>query len=75
MIDTFAELPAYRPLGLPVTEMTTGKPVDPEEDEATIPIEETRPNTGVADPLVVMVTWSPLAMFARSLAPTEAFTT
>ena len=75
MIDTFAELPAYRPLGLPVTEMTTGKPVDPEEDEATIPTELTRPNTGVVEPVVVKVTWSPLAMFARSLAPTEASTT
>jgi hypothetical protein len=75
MIDTLAELPAYRPLGLPVTEMTTGNPVDPEAEEATIPMELTRPNTGVLEPVVVMVTWSPLAMFARSLAPTEASTT
>ncbi len=74
MIETFAVLPAYRPVGLPVTVITTGKALDPEEDEATIPTEETRPNTGAAEPAVVMLTWSPLAMFATSLAPTEALT-
>ncbi len=75
MIETVAELPAYRPAGLPVTEMTTGKALDPEEEEATIPTEVTWPNTGVVEPAVVMVAWLPLAMFARSLAPTEALTT
>ena len=75
MIDTFTELPAYRPVGLPVTETTTGNALDPEEDEATIPIELTRPNTEVVEPVPVIVTSSPLAMFAKSLAPTEALTT
>jgi hypothetical protein len=56
MIDTLAVLPAYNPAGLPVTEMTTGNALVPDDDEATIPIEETRPNTGVADPAVVIVT-------------------
>ena len=74
MIETFAVLPAYKPVGLPVTEMTTGKALVPEEDEATIPTELTRPNTGVVEPVAVIVTWSPLAMFATSLAPTEALT-
>jgi hypothetical protein len=75
MIDTFTELPAYKPAGLPVTAMTTGNALVPVDDEATIPIELTRPNTGVVEPVVVIVTWSPVAMFARSLAPTEASTT
>src|ERR1035437_77771 len=74
MIETFAVLPAYRPVGLPVTEMTTGKALVPEEDEATIPTELTRPNTGVVEPVAVIVTWSPWAIFATSAAPTEALT-
>jgi len=74
MIDTVTVLPAYRPAGVPVTEMTTGNALDPEDDEATIPTELTKPNTGVVEPVVVMLTWSPLAMFATSLAPTEALT-
>ena len=75
MIDTVTVLPAYRPAGVPVTEMTTGNALVPEDDEATIPTELTKPNTGVAEPVVVMLTWSPLAMFATSAAPTEASTT
>ena len=57
-----------------MTEMTTGKAADPDEDEATIPTEVTRPNARFDEPVGVKVTWSPLAMFATSPAPTEALT-
>jgi hypothetical protein len=75
MIDTVTVLPAYKPAGDPVTLITTGNELVPDEDDATIPIELTSPNTGVLEPVVVIVAWSPLAMFARSLAPTDASTT
>ncbi len=66
--------PAYRPAGLPVTATTTGKVALPELDEATMPTEVTRPKTGVLAPVGVIVTWSPFATLATSVASTVAFT-
>jgi hypothetical protein len=43
VIDTVADDPAYRPDGVPVTAMVTGKDATFELDEATNPTEETVP--------------------------------
>ena len=75
MIATLEVPPAYRPAGLPVTAMVTGKAAVPEEDDATMPTEATVPKTLVALPVGVISAWSPFLREARSALPTDASTT
>src|SRR6266851_847644 len=75
MIDTAAEAPAYRPDGVPVTSMTTGKVATPELVLAMRPIEATLPWTGPAAPSVVITTWSPVLIWPTTVALTFALIT
>src|SRR6266851_6044982 len=75
MIDTAAEAPAYRPDGVPVTSMTTGKVATPELVLAMRPIEATLPWTGPAAPSVVITTWSPVLIWPTTVSLTFALIT
>ena len=74
MIETVAVAPAYSPLGVPVTAMTTGKAATPDPDEAIMPTEETVPYTGVVEEAGVMTAWSPGFTCATSVSSTVALT-
>src|ERR1039457_3355495 len=72
MIEMVAEAPWYRPDGVPVTVMTTGKVATPELVEATRPIEATVPRTGPAAFSVVITAWSPVLIRPTTVASTLA---
>src|ERR1019366_1097591 len=72
MIETVAEAPSYRPDGVPVTLMTTGKVATPELVEATRPIEATVPRTGPAAFSVVITAWSRVLIRPTTVASTLA---
>lgn len=75
MIETSAVSPEYRPVGEPVTSMTTGKLATPELCVAMTPTEATWPYTGVVEPSGVMVAWSPVANSPTWVSSTDASTT
>src|SRR5262249_5055221 len=75
MIVREAEVPAYRPDGVPVTSITTGNVGTPELVSAVRPIEATVPVTGPLAPSVVITTGSPVLMWSTTLALTLALTT
>src|ERR1022692_1214244 len=72
MIEMVAEAPWYRPDGVPVTLMTTGKVATPELVEAMRPIEATVPRTGPAAFWVVITAWSPVLIRPTTVASTLA---
>src|SRR5690242_20671749 len=75
MMATFAEPPAYRPVGEPVTATVTGNSALPlEDDEATMPTDCTTPKTGLVDPVGVISASKPDFSCARSVLPTVALT-
>ncbi len=73
MIETVADAPAYRPDGVPVTSMVTGKVATPELVSAVRPIEPTVPLTGPFAPSVVITAGSPSLIWSTTLASTLAF--
>src|SRR5450631_24347 len=76
MMVTSAAPPAYRPLGLPVTMMVTGKVALPLDDEvATIPMDLTVPKILVVLPVGVISACRPFLSLGRSALPTLAWTT
>src|SRR5450759_4057021 len=76
MMETSAAPPAYRPLGLPVTEMVTGKLALPlEDEEATMPMDLTVPKTFAALPVGVISACIPFVRWGRYSLPTLASTT
>src|ERR1035437_332942 len=72
MIEMVAEAPWYRPDGVPVTLMTTGKVATPELVEAMRPSEATVPRTGPAAFWVVITAWSPTLIRPTTVASTLA---
>src|SRR5271170_214369 len=75
MIETVSDAPAYRPDGVPVTSMATGKVATPELVSAVRPIEATVPLTGPFTPSVVITAGSPSLIWPTTLASTLASTT
>ena len=76
MMATSAAPPAYRPLGLPVTMMVTGKLALPlDDEEATIPTDLTVPKILVVLPVGVISACRPFLSLGRSSLPTLAWTT
>src|SRR5450759_3079229 len=76
MMETSAAPPAYKPLGLPVTTMVTGKLALPlDDDEAMMPMDLTVPNILVALPVGVISACRPFLSLGRSALPTLACTT
>ena len=72
---TFAEPPAYKPVGDPVTVIVTGNSALPlEDDDATMPTDCTTPKTGLVEPVGVISASRPDLSCARSVLPTVAFT-
>src|SRR6476620_934816 len=73
-MTTLAVVPAYTPVGDPVTAMVTGKVEVPPLVVPMTPTVETVPKIGCVAPVGVIVTCIPFFSLARSAAPTVELT-